>query len=173
MFAPLAPYGFSYTHLPLHLQLLSQGIAGVPTPQEVVRLREGVVATKAAHAMVVRVVGAFAQEAMAVRESAATLVRDAEDWATLAEKGARERLVSMEAECATVLASAREETEGFTRRIGLLKGKLADARQAQDVVEENSQGLSDAAADGRSLRESARNRLRSSPFCKSGAPSYA
>jgi hypothetical protein len=81
------------------------------------------------------------------------LVRDAEDRATLAEKEARERVVSMEAESATVLASAHEETEGFTQRIALLKGELANARQAQDVAEENSQGLSDAAADAERRRE--------------------
>jgi hypothetical protein len=43
--------------------------------------------------------------------------------------------------------SSRGEAEGFTRKIALLEGELVEARQARDMTEVNSWGLSDTAAD--------------------------
>jgi hypothetical protein len=63
----------------------------------------------------------------------------------------------MEVESTVALASACGEAKDHTRRIALLKGELAEARQARDTAKENSQGLSDAAADAeRRLEESKR-----------------
>jgi hypothetical protein len=43
----------------------------------------------------------------------------------------------MEVESVTSLASAREEVEGLARRITLLKGELAEAHWAREMVKEN------------------------------------
>jgi ABC-type multidrug transport system ATPase subunit len=75
------------------------------------------------------------------------IVRDAEDWAALAEREVWERVSRVEAEGATALASAHGEAEDLARRIALLKGELAKARQTRDTIEENYRGLSDAAAN--------------------------
>jgi hypothetical protein len=53
----------------------------------------------------------------------------------------------VEVESTVTLASDREEVEGLVRRIALLEGALAEVHQAQEMAEENSCGLSDAAAD--------------------------
>jgi hypothetical protein len=52
------------------------------------------------------------------------------DRATLAEREAHKRVSRVEAESATALAFAHGEAEGFTRRIALLEGELAEACQA-------------------------------------------
>jgi hypothetical protein len=52
---------------------------------------------------------------------------DAEDRATLVEREALERVLRLEAESTAVLASAHEEAEGFTQKIALLEGGLAEA----------------------------------------------
>jgi hypothetical protein len=44
-------------------------------------------------------------------------------------------------------SGSRHPAKGSTRRIALLEGELAEACQARDTAEENSQGLSDMAAD--------------------------
>jgi hypothetical protein len=53
----------------------------------------------------------------------------------------------VEAENATTLASAHEVVEGLVWKIALLKGELAEERQARKLAEENSRSLSDTAAD--------------------------
>jgi hypothetical protein len=80
-------------------------------------------------------------------DSAVTLVKDAEDHTALAEKEAQKRVLRVEVESATVLASAREEAEGLVWKITFLEGELVDVRRAREVVEENSRGLSDVAAN--------------------------
>jgi hypothetical protein len=96
---------------------------------------------------VVHVVEASTQEAATARESAAALVRDAKARTTLVEREARERVSRMEAEGASALAFACGEAEDLARRVAFLEGKLAEAHQAREVVEENSWGLSNAATN--------------------------
>jgi hypothetical protein len=71
-----------------------------------------------------------------------------EDWATLAEREAQERVSRVETENAVVLASACEDAEGLVRKVALLEGELAEARRAWEVAEEKFHDLSDAAARG-------------------------
>jgi hypothetical protein len=82
-----------------------------------------------------------------MRDSAAVCVKDAEDWASLAEREVRERVSRVEMENITTLASAREDEEGLIRKIALLEGELAEARRAREVAEEKSRVLSNAAVD--------------------------
>jgi hypothetical protein len=93
---------------------------------------------KAARIVIVPVVEASTKEVTATWESTAALVRDAENWASMVEREARERVSIVEAESAIVLASAFEEAEGLAHRIVLLEGER---------TEENFQCLSDATAD--------------------------
>jgi hypothetical protein len=83
-------------------------------------------------------------------DSAALRVEDAEDWATLAEREARERVSRVEEENAMALASAHEDAEG----LALLEGELAEERRPRKLAEDNSRGLSNVVADvgGRCLR---------------------
>jgi ribosomal protein S2 len=76
-------------------------------------------------------------------------VMDVEDWATLVERVALEKVSRVEAENAAVLASSREDAEGFVRKIT----QLEHLRQMPE----------------RCLRGSVRNNLRSSPFYRSEA----
>jgi hypothetical protein len=48
-------------------------------------------------------------EAAVARDTTATIVRDVEGWAALAEREARERVLRAEVESTTALASVREE----------------------------------------------------------------
>jgi uncharacterized protein with gpF-like domain len=93
--------------------------------------------------------GTSAQEAAVARDSATIHIKDVEDWATLAEREARERVSRVEAENAAVLPSAREDAEGLVRKITHLEGELAEVSQAREVAEENSCGLSDVAVDAK------------------------
>jgi hypothetical protein len=62
-------------------------------------------------------------------------VKDMEDWATLAKREALERVSRADAENAIALASAREDVEGFARKIALLEDELIAERQALEVFE--------------------------------------
>jgi hypothetical protein len=53
-----------------------------------------------------------------------------------------------EVENVTVQASVREDTKGLICKVAFLEGELAEARQAQEMVEEKFHSLSDALADG-------------------------
>jgi hypothetical protein len=53
----------------------------------------------------------------------------------------------MEAETVTTLASTYGEVEGFTQSVSLLKGELVEACQDRDMVEVNTWGLFDTAAN--------------------------
>jgi hypothetical protein len=65
-----------------------------------------------------------------VWDRAMTFIEEAEALVTLAEKEAQERVSRMEVESAPALASAHGEAEGFTQRIALPEGEVADACQA-------------------------------------------
>jgi hypothetical protein len=95
------------------------------------------------------VVKTSAQEATVARESTKTVVRDAENWATLAEREARERVLRVEVESASMLTSTHEKAEDLVWRITLLEGEVAEAHWDREVAEENSQGLSNATADAK------------------------
>jgi hypothetical protein len=65
----------------------------VPTPhEEVIWVREAIVATEVVHAMVVHAMEDSTQEAVVAWETAMALVRDVKDQVTLAEREARERV---------------------------------------------------------------------------------
>jgi hypothetical protein len=64
---------------------------------------------EAACATTVHTREAFAREVVVAQESVTALVRDARDWATLADREAWERVSRVEAESATALASANGE----------------------------------------------------------------
>jgi hypothetical protein len=113
----------------LPLQLLSQGAAGMSTPQEeVTREREAIVVAETNRVEVVRVAEASIREAAVARERAAADVRDAKDQATLAVREAQERVSRVEVESAAALAFARGEAEDLARRVALLEGELAEVR---------------------------------------------
>jgi hypothetical protein len=81
------------------------------------------------------------------QNSTARRVKDAEDQASLVQRESQERVLGMEAESATSLASAREETEALVRKIALLHGELAEVRRAREVAKETTRGLSSMVAD--------------------------
>jgi hypothetical protein len=83
------------------------------------------------------VVVTSAQEATVAEERATVLIQEAEARPTLAEREAQERVSKVEVESATMLASARGEVKGFTRRVALLEGELADVLQARDTTKAN------------------------------------
>jgi hypothetical protein len=76
------------------------------------------------------------QEAIATQSSA-----------TLVERDARERVSRVEVEKSAALAFAHEDVKGIVREMIHLEGELAEKRQAQEFVEENSCFMSDAACD--------------------------
>jgi hypothetical protein len=90
---------------------------------------------------------AAATAAAVVWGSATLCIKYAEDRAALAEREARERESRVEVENVVSLASAHEDAEGLLRKIALLEGELAEERRAWELVEENSCGLPDVAAD--------------------------
>jgi hypothetical protein len=61
--------------------------------------------------------------------------KDEEDQVTLVEREALERISRVEVKNGTVLASAREDAEGFVRKITLLKGELVVECQDRVVFE--------------------------------------
>jgi hypothetical protein len=61
--------------------------------------------------------------------------------------------LKVEMESVTTLASAHREAEGLVWMIALLKGELTEAHRARELAEENSLGLSDAAADAKQWQE--------------------
>jgi hypothetical protein len=144
---PLASFEFSHPLLFLLLQHLSHGSVNLSSLQvEVTRAPEAAAATEVAHVMVVLAAETSAREAIAARDTAAILVKDAEGRAAPVEKVARERVSRVEAESVAMLPSAREEAEGLVWKIVLLKGELKEASRAREVVEENSRGFLDATA---------------------------
>jgi hypothetical protein len=104
---------------------------------------------------VVHAAEASAKEATIAWESATTFIKEVEDWAAIAEREAWERVSRIEVESAAMLATTHGEAEGLAQRIALLEGELVEARQAQDIAEANSRGLSDVVADTDQRREEA------------------
>jgi hypothetical protein len=70
-----------------------------------------------------------------VRDRAALHVKDAEDRATLVERETIERVSRVDVENDTALASAREDAEGFVKKITLLEGELATKRRVLEGSE--------------------------------------
>jgi hypothetical protein len=120
------------------------------TPQEeVTRAWEATVVVKVVRVEAVRDAEASAQEVAVTWESIATVVRDAEDRAALAEREARERVSRVEAESATTLASSRGEVEDLAWWIALFEDGLAEVRNSRDMTEEKSWGLTDTVTDAK------------------------
>jgi hypothetical protein len=111
---PLATFEFSHSLLSLFSQHLSRGSVGTLALQvELTEAREVATVAEAAEVAVVHVAETSAQEAAAVKESAAIHGRDAKDRATLAEREAQERELSVEVENIMALASAHKDTEAL------------------------------------------------------------
>jgi hypothetical protein len=112
----------------LHPQLLSQSSADVPALQaEVTWAREVVPDMLAAHTT--------AMLAAAVQDNATLHVKDAEDQATIAQREVLEWVSRAEAENATALASAHEDSEVLAVKVTLLKDELAVEYRAQEMSE--------------------------------------
>jgi hypothetical protein len=90
---------------------------------------------------------ASTREATAVRERVIANVRHEEDWATPAEREARQRVSRVEAESVVALTSSHGVTGHLAGRVSLLKGELVEVCQSRDVTEEKSWGLTEAMAD--------------------------
>jgi hypothetical protein len=135
---------------------------------EVTWAREAAAAAEAARVVAVLVVETSAQEATAARDSTTTIVRDAEDQTAHVETEAQERVSRVEVQSAAALASAREDAEDLARKIALLEGELVEARQAREVVEENSRGLSNVVWE-ESEREHQEQFEEVTSFYRSGA----
>jgi hypothetical protein len=130
----MAPFEFSHFFMSLLLQHLSRVSVNVPELQaEVTQALEATATAEAVHVMAVLATNTSAQEATAAWDSTAILVKDAEDQTTLAERGAWERVLRVEVENLMTSASAHEDAKGLVRKVTLL--------------EENTRGLFDAAAD--------------------------
>jgi hypothetical protein len=128
LWLPTCPFIFSCV---LSLQLLSRGSVDVPTLlAEVTWAREVAAVAETACFMVVLSVETSTHEVAVAWDNAALCVKDAEDWATLAEREALERVSRVEAANTMALASASEDAKGFVRKISLLEGELASEHQA-------------------------------------------
>jgi hypothetical protein len=131
------------------------------TPQEeVTRAWEATVVVKVVRVEAVRDAEASAQEVAVTWESIATVIRDAEDRAALAEREARERVSRVEAESATTLASSRGEVEDLAWWIALFEGGLAEVRNSRDMTEEKSWGLTDTVTDAEWRLEESKRECR-------------
>jgi hypothetical protein len=126
---------FSYVLFP---QLLSWGNEDVPVLlAEVTQAWDTTAIAEAARVTAMLTAEISAQETVVARDSAALRVKDVQDWATLAEGEALERVSRAEAENAMMLASVCEETEGpwAVWEITLLEDELAAERRACEVSE--------------------------------------
>jgi hypothetical protein len=90
---------------------------------------------EATHVAALHAVDTSAWEAVAAWDSATLCVDDAEGWATLSEGGgvALERVLRVEVETSTTLASTREDAKGFAQKITLLEDELVTERRAREV----------------------------------------
>jgi hypothetical protein len=59
-----------------------------------------------------------AQEVAMTQDSTTLHIKDAEDWATLAERKAWERVLRVDAENAVALVSTHEDAEGLVPKVG-------------------------------------------------------
>jgi hypothetical protein len=113
----------------------------------VIQVQEDAVAVEVACAVAVHVTMAFVQEAASAWERPAVFIPEVETRSTLAEREARESVLNVEAESTTALAFAREEAEGYARRVSFLEGELTDVCQARDTTEVSFQDLSSVVVD--------------------------
>jgi hypothetical protein len=90
---------------------------------------------EATHAMVVLAIETSAQEVTVAWDGANLHIKDAEDWAALAEREALERVSRAEAENSTALSSARADAEGLKQKIVLLEDELAEERRVWQTPE--------------------------------------
>jgi hypothetical protein len=100
---------------------------------EVTRAWEAAATVKTTPVTAILAVDTSTQEVATVRDSVALHAKDAEDWATLAEREALEKVWRVEAENAMALASTHEDVEGFVPKFALFEGKLAVECQAWEV----------------------------------------
>jgi hypothetical protein len=112
------------------------------------RAWEAAATVEATRVMAILAAETSAQEATTTCDSTTIHVKEVEDWATLVEREVWERVLRVEVENATLLASAREDVESLVRKVALLKGELAEVPRAREVAEDNFRGLSDDAARG-------------------------
>jgi hypothetical protein len=96
-------------------------MADVPGIQEeVIQSQEVVVAAETAHAAVIRAAAASAQEVTVAWERAMTFLKEVEAWAILAEREAQERVLRVEAERDTLVASACGLNDELAQKVALL-----------------------------------------------------
>jgi hypothetical protein len=89
---------------------------------------------EATHVAALHVVDTSSWEVVAAWDSATLCVDDAGRWATLSEGGvALERVLRVEVETSTTLASTREDAKGFAQKITLLEDELVTERRAREV----------------------------------------
>jgi hypothetical protein len=100
---------------------------------EVTQAWETTAAAEAARAAAMLAADTSTREALAARDSVTLCVKDVEERATLAERETLERVLRVEAEKATALASTHEDAEGLARKITLLKDELAVEHRAREV----------------------------------------
>jgi hypothetical protein len=91
---------------------------------EVAQERETIVTVEATSVAAMLAAETSAREAAMAQDSAALQVKDVEAWASLAEREALERVSRVEGNNVMVLASSREDAEGFVRKIPILEGEL-------------------------------------------------
>jgi hypothetical protein len=113
----------------------------------VTRAWEAAATANTNHITMVLATETSSHEAAVTWDSAAIHVKDIEDRAALAEREAQERVLRVEAENTTVLASAHEDAEDLVQKIALLEGDLVEPRRAREMAEKKSRGLTDAVGD--------------------------
>jgi hypothetical protein len=137
--------------------------------------RAAVTTTEVAHVATMLDAETSTKVATVSWDSAEGRIRDAEDWAALAEREAWERVLRANVKNTTTLASTHEDALGLVCKVALLKGELAEARRAWEVAEEKSVDCPMrwmmVCSDWWCLRGSVRSSLRSSAFFKTGAMS--
>jgi hypothetical protein len=97
---------------------------------EVTRAREAATDVEATRVMATLAAETSAREATAAWDGIALRIKDVEDWATLAKREALERVSRAEAENATVLASTREDVDGFAWKVALHEDEPAAEHRA-------------------------------------------
>jgi hypothetical protein len=121
----MASFMLSHFSYVLFLQLLSLGGEDVSTLLvEVTRVWETSIAVEAARVMEMLAAETSAWDFVAAWDSTTLRVKDVEDRAALAEREALERVLRVEVEHATALASAHEDADGLVRKITLHENEL-------------------------------------------------
>jgi hypothetical protein len=162
----------------MFMQLLSWGNTNRPALLvEGTREREAAATAEAARVMVVLAIETSTHEATVAWGGATLRVKDAEDWPALVEREAWERASRVEAEIIVALASAHEMPKALSGRspsltVSLRRSAGPDKWLTRIPTAYLKRRLMPSVG-GRCVRGSARSNLRSSPFCRPEAPSYA